>query len=57
MYVPVPSSPVEASVEAIQAEVASKEKSQGMLFLWLIMLKVILVSGKHSFKSQISFPD
>lgn len=32
MSVHVPSSSVEASVEAIQAEVVSKEESQGMFF-------------------------
>lgn len=47
MRVPVPSSSLEASVEAIQTEVVSKEESQGVLFHWLVMLKLMLVSGKH----------
>lgn len=31
--------------------------SQDMFFHWLVMEKVMLVSGKHSFKGQICFPD
>lgn len=56
LSVPIPSCSVEASVEAIQAEVASKEQSQGMFFHWFVTLKVTLALGQYSFKSPICFP-
>lgn len=55
MSVPIPSSSVEASVEAVQAKVAFKEQSQGMFFHWFIMLKVMLALGQRTL-SQTRFP-
>lgn len=55
MSVPIPSCSVEASVEAVQSEVASEEQSQGMLFHWFIMVEVTLDLGQYSFKSQICY--
>jgi len=43
--VPIPSCSVEASVEAIQAEVVSKEQSQGMFLHWFVTLEVTLALG------------
>lgn len=50
--VPVPSCSIEASVEAIQAEVDSKKQLQGLFFHWFIMIKVILALDSIVLKAK-----